>query len=134
MSPVMRTTFIDARDERTDFQIELRRALVASGTKLATTEKTEGAAVLKILKDDTGRRVLSVSARNTPREYEVFYIVEYSVTASGQELLPPQKLELTRNYSFDEQRLLAKEQEEDILRSQIARDLAGIVMRRLASL
>lgn len=78
--------------------------------------------------------MLSVSAANTPREYEVYYAVEYAVVADGKELLPPQELELTRNYSFDEARLLAKEEEEEILRAEIARDLAGIVMRRISSL
>jgi len=133
MSPVMRVTYIDARDARTDFQLELRRALQASGTRIVSA--AEGAtATLRIARDETGRRVLSVSASNTPREYEVYYAVRYSVTAGGKELLPPQDLELTRDYSFDEQRLLAKEEEEEILRAAIARDLAGIVLRRLASL
>jgi LPS-assembly lipoprotein len=48
--------------------------------------------------------------------------------------VPPQSLELTRNFSFDESLLLAKENEEEILRDAMARDLAGLVMRRLESL
>ncbi len=48
--------------------------------------------------------------------------------------MPPQTLSLTRDYSFDENNLLAKEHEEDILRVQMARELAAIATRRLASL
>ncbi len=133
LSPVIRNTYIDAHDARTGFQLELRRSLEASGANLVPSA-SNASATLHIHKDETGRRVLSVSAANTPREYEVYYAVEYSVTAADKELLPPQQLELTRNYSFDEARLLAKEEEEEILRAEIARDLAGIVMRRISRL
>ncbi len=33
--------------------------------------------------DRTGRRVLSVSARNTPQEFEIFYVLEYSIDRGG---------------------------------------------------
>jgi LPS-assembly lipoprotein len=133
MPEVMRVTYVDSKDERTEFQLGLRRALEASGATLAA-KREEATATLRILRDETGQRVLSVSARNTPREYEVFYTVEFSVTGKSGELLPPQKLTLTRDYSFDEQALLAKEREEEVLREALARDLVGIVLRRLASL
>ena len=55
-------------------------------------------------------------------EYEIFYTIKYSVTAEGKELLTTQTLTLTRDYSFDETTLLAKEHEEDILREALARD------------
>jgi len=60
--------------------------------------------------------------------------VRVAVSAAGQELLPPQELTATRTYSFSESLLLAKNHEEDILRQDMARDLADMVMRRLASL
>jgi LPS-assembly lipoprotein len=78
--------------------------------------------------------VLSVSARNTPEEFEVFYIVDYSIDHGGREVVPSQRLELTRNFSFDEADLLAKDHEEAILREALARDIAGLVVRRLGSL
>jgi LPS-assembly lipoprotein len=60
--------------------------------------------------------------------------VEFSVEGAGVELLPAQEVSITRDYSFDETKLLAKENEEAILREGMARDLVGIVMRRLASI
>ena len=90
--------------------------------------------MLRIERDETGQRVLSVSARNTPAEYEIFYTVTYSVTANGAEILTPQTLTLTRDYSFDDEALLAKQHEEEILREALADDLVNLVMRRLASL
>ena len=78
--------------------------------------------------------MLSVSARNPPEEYEIFYSFEYSVDRGGKEVLEPQPLELIRNLSFDESQLLAKDREEAIIREAMARDLAVLVTRRLESL
>ena len=64
----------------------------------------------------------------------MFYAVEYSVSTSAEELIPTQKLELTRDYSYDSTAVLAKEREQAILREALARDLAGLVVRRLGSL
>ena len=100
--------------------------LVASGS--AAT------AVVRVHKDESGRRVLSVSARNTPEEYSGFLWVQYSVVSGGTELIAKQTLELTRDYSYDETAVLAKEREQAALREALTRDLAGLVVRRLASL
>jgi LPS-assembly lipoprotein len=133
MPPAMKVTYIDAEDERSTFLLTLERSLKASGSTI-TPNRAEATAVVRIEHDETGQRVLSVSAANKPTEYEIFYTIKYSVTAEGKELLSTQTLTLTRDYSFDEETLLAKEQEEDILRQALANDLTGIVMSRLASL
>jgi LPS-assembly lipoprotein len=49
-------------------------------------------------------------------------------------VLAPRTLTLTRDYSFDEEALLAKQHEEEFLREALARDLVTQVMRSLASL
>jgi len=133
MPAVMKTTYVDARDERTDFMRGLTRALETRGATLTPTRES-ASAVLRIERDETGQRVLSVSARNTPTEYEIFYTVTYAVTSNGAEVLTPQTLTLTRDYSFDDEALLAKQHEEEILREALASDLVNLVMRRLASL
>jgi LPS-assembly lipoprotein len=133
--PVSRheVTYLDTKDERSDFLRGLSSALVTNGATLVTTR--DGAtAVLRVERDETGQRVLSVSARNTPTEYEIYYTVTYSVTAGGEEVLPPRTLTLTRDYSSNEEALLAKQHEEEFLREALARDLVSQVMRSLASL
>jgi LPS-assembly lipoprotein len=64
----------------------------------------------------------------------VFYSIEYSVNGRTEELIAPERLELTRDYSYDETAVLAKQKEQSILREALARDLAGQVVRRLAAL
>ena len=88
-----RRVYIATADLLTPFAIELRRAVERAGGEIAPTAGEAGT-VLRVSRDRTGRRVLSVSARNTPQEYEVFYGVEYSVDRAGQEVLETQVLEL----------------------------------------
>ncbi len=127
------TAYIDTEDRYSDFYRALRDSLTAAGVHLAEDSRSAGA-IVKVIKETTGQRVLSVSARNTPEEYEVFYQVEYSVSNQADELIPPQKIELTRDYSFDERAVLAKQREQGILRQALARDLAAQVVRRMAAL
>jgi LPS-assembly lipoprotein len=131
---VVRQPFVEAPDRQSDFVQYLRHALLSNGAQL-TPERDKASAVVSILRDSVARRVLSVSATNQPNQYEVTYTVGFSVSApGGKELLPPQEVSATRTYSFDERLLLAKNHEEEILRQDMARDLADMVMRRLASL
>jgi LPS-assembly lipoprotein len=90
--------------------------------------------VIRVRSERTGRRVLSVSARNTPQEFEIFYTVDYTIERDGTEVAPLQRHELTRSFSFAQSALIAKDREEDVLREAMARDLAALVLRRLDSL
>jgi len=67
-------------------------------------------------------------------EYELTYTVTFAVQGTDKELLAPQTISLSQDYSFQENVLLAKEHEADVLRQQMARDLVSIAMRRLTSL
>jgi LPS-assembly lipoprotein len=107
--------------------------LDTAGVRIAS-ERDQATTVVSIQKDETGQRVLSVSAQNTPREYEVYYTVTFAVNVGDKILLAPQTVTLTRDYSFDERALLAKGREEELLRAALADDIVDIVMRRLASL
>jgi len=64
----------------------------------------------------------------------VFYIVEYSVANQSEQLIEPQRIELTREYTYDQAAVLAKQKEQAILREALARDLAALVVRRLSAL
>lgn len=130
---VMSVTYLDSADRYSDFNRALSASLTASGARM-TSNRNEATAIVKIRKDESGQRMLPVSARNTLEEYEVFYTVEYSVDGRNGELIPLQTLQLTRDYSYDRTAALAKQREQAVLREALARDLAGLVIRRVASL
>ncbi len=120
-------------DDLSPFAVEMRRGLERVDA-VTTTSASDAGTIVRVRVDRTGRRVLAVSARNTPTEFEIFYVIEYSIDRNGTEVVTPQRLELTRKFSFDESLVLAKGHEEDILREALARDLADLVLRRLESL
>lgn len=127
------TLEVDTADRHSDFTAALQRSLLASGVRIVDRAGTDGA-VLRILRDQVTERVLSVDARNIPTDYELIYEVEVAVRAGNSELMAAEPFTLSRIYSFDETRLLAKEREKVILREALARDLAGVVLRRLSAL
>lgn len=130
---VMARPYLSLKDPYTDFSREFEHQLKASGATLQIAR--EGAtATVDITKDLVEQRTLAVSAKNIPTEYELTYTVTFSVHGAGKELLAPQTISLSKDFSFDETLQLAKEHEADILRQQMARDLVAITMRRLTSL
>jgi LPS-assembly lipoprotein len=133
LPPVLAAIHLEPADRQSEFTHALRASLSASGAKLAA-DATEMAADVHVLRDEFAERVLSVDARNIPTDYELTYTVEIQVRTQQRELLPAEKFELSRIYSFDERKLLAKEREKEILREALARDLASVVTRRLSTL
>ena len=129
----VRSVYVTAPDLLSPFAVELRSALERSGASMAGSAAAADV-VIRVRNDRTGRRVLSVSSRNTPQEYELFYTIDYTIDRAGAEVVPLQRHELTRSFTFDQSRLLAKDREEDVLREAMARDLADLVLRRLDSL
>ena len=68
----------------------------------------DATAIFAIHIDDTDQRVLSVSARNVPREYEVYYTVSYSLQSGSDTLLTRRTQTRTNDYTWDETEVLGK--------------------------
>lgn len=130
--PSMAVTHIAAEDRYTPFYQQLKRSLRLGGVQV-TQDPDRADAVLRILADETGQRVLSVSARNTPNEYDVYYAVRYSLDVGGKEAIPAQTLAVNREYSYDETLVLGMQAQEDEIREALAGDLVGVVTQRLSS-
>ncbi len=129
----MSRTYVDAVDEYSLFHRELRLGLQAAGVELVDSPE-QATAILSIVADRTDQRVLSVSARNVPTEYEVFYSVEYTLSTADEVLLSPQDITLTRDYTYDTTLVLGKAREEEMMREAIVRDLVRIVLKQISSL
>lgn len=131
--PEMARTYIQAADRHSLFYRKLRRELRAAGVDVVESP-ANASAVFSVVSDITDQRVLSVSARNVPREYEVYYTIAYAVQNNGTTMLERQEQTVTRDYTWDERFVLGKSQEEDLLRESIAEDLVRIVMIQLSAL
>lgn len=130
---ILARPYLSFKDPYTDFAREFEHQLKSSGATVQEI-RAKSTATIEITKDLVEQRTLSVSARNIPTEYELTYTVTFAVQGPDQELLKPQTINLSQDYSFVENEQLAKQHEAEILRRQMARDLVAIAMRRLASL
>jgi LPS-assembly lipoprotein len=130
---ILARPYLSLKDPYTDFAREFERQLKSSGATLQVV-RANATAIIDVTKDLVQQRTLSVSALNIPTEYELTYTVTFAVQGADKELLAPQTISLSKDYSFEENVLLAKEHEADILRQQMARDLVTIAMRRLTRL
>jgi LPS-assembly lipoprotein len=126
----MSATYLDSAAPRSEFSSSLTEAFRSRGIDLVDS-RGEAGATLVISEDTTGQRVLSVSTRNTPREYEVYYSITFALEVGGQALIEPEFLTARRNYTYDETAVLGKELEETQLRRALADDLARQVLRRI---
>jgi LPS-assembly lipoprotein len=130
---ILARPYLSLKDPYTDFSREFEHQLKSAGATLQAV-RANSTATIEVTKDLVERRTLSVSALNIPTEYELTYTVTFAVHGPDKELLAPQTISLSKDYSFEENVLLAKEHEADILRQQMARDLVSIAMRRLTRL
>jgi LPS-assembly lipoprotein len=131
--PEMSRTYIATNDNYSLFYRKLREELINAGVDVVDSPG-DSSAVFTIRGDNTDQRVLSVSARNVPREYEVFYTVFYSVESGEDSIMAPQSLTLTRDYTYDETLVLGKAREEELLREAIVDDLVRLILKQLSSL
>ncbi len=129
----MERTYVAADDRHSLFYWELRKALMAADVQVVDNA-ADSTATLSVLYDETDQRVLSVSARNVPTEYEVYYTIEYAIDGESSRLLEPQTLTLRRDYTYDSTLVLGKAREEELLREAIVKDLVRIVLKRISTL
>ena len=133
LEPRLQRIYIQAADPYSPFVRAFeQRVRQRGGTVVQNQDQAD--VVLRVLGDDTGQRVLSVSARNLPREYEVFYVLRFSVRGPAGPVSEVLTLDLIRIYAFDETQVLGKRNEEVTLRQSLAEDLARQVMRRIDSI
>jgi LPS-assembly lipoprotein len=131
--PEMQRTYIATADRHSGFYQALRRELSSAGIELVDSP-VDATSIFNIHTDITNQRVLSVSARNVPTEYEVFYIVNYSLVSGPTTLMQPRTQTQTRFYTWDETLVLGKQMEQQTLRDAIVGDLVRVVMIQLSSI
>lgn len=131
--PELARTYVSTSDIHSRFYRKLTSALRDAGAEVVDSP-VDATAVFSILGDVTDQRIISVNARNVPREYEVFYTVDYELRSGEAVLLPPQSQTVTRDYNYDETLVLGKAREEELLRDAIADDLVRLVLVQISAL
>jgi LPS-assembly lipoprotein len=128
----MERTYIETDDRFSLFYRAFRKELLAAGVNIVDTA-AESTASFTIYFDRTDQRVLSVSARNVPTEFEVFYTIQYGLMSGDVAMIEVQDMTLTRDYTYDETLVLGKAREEEVMRDAIVQDLVRIILKQISA-
>lgn len=105
--------------------------LAGSDVRLAATP-AEAKLILRILSEERSSRVAAVDANGKILAYELHYLVRFdAVGADGAQRVPPQTMDLIRNFDNPDVEVLGKQLEEELIYQDFATDAADRILMRL---
>ncbi|MBM3561049.1 MAG: hypothetical protein FJX53_14480 [Alphaproteobacteria bacterium] len=118
----------------TPLAVELKRN-IASGTQTKVVDAADKAQAQLIMSGEQREKViLSLNSAGRVREFQLRYKLAFRVIdAKGREYLPLNEIALTRDISFNDTQVLAKETEENLLYRDMQSDMVQQVLRRLGA-
>lgn len=118
--------------------IDLKRNIRVNGNTKVAKSRDNADGIVEVLSNPEKTRtktVLSLNGNGRVRQYLLTYAITFRVLNNqGNELLQPTSISLTRTIDFQEDKLLAKEQEEATLYKDMQTDLVQQMMRSLAAI
>ena len=114
--------------------VELKRN-VAAGTrsKLVPSEK-DAKAILGFTHEAREKVILSFNTSGLVREYQLRYRVGFRLyDVKGRNYIAPSEIQLTRDVSFNEGQVLAKESEDALLYRDMQSDMVQQIIRRIVA-
>jgi LPS-assembly lipoprotein len=110
---------------------QIRRELADTQTKVVSSA-VEADAQLVVVDERRERQILSLSGAGRVREYELRLRIEYrAVRKDGTVLIPTSEIMLKRILPFNDERIIAKAQEEAQMYADMEKDAVGQILRRL---
>ena len=119
----------------TNLANEVKTQLTNSGAEIATSQ--DGAKYILVLKEERFEKsVLSVNAATGKvEEYQILYTAKMDAShADGKLITENDRVSSSRDFTFDENAVLGKFSEEELIREDIVRRAASQVLRRLQAL
>lgn len=116
-----------------DLLTDLKETLAYSAE--VVSKKSDADAILVISKEELKKRTLSVDSRGKIREAELEYTVLYSViTPAGNVLLDQEPVVLVRDYVDDQNDVIGRSNEAQLITKDLKRDASQRIVRRLQTL
>ena len=111
---------------------EVKSLLASAGAK-AVSSMAEAKYVLRLESENYEQTVLSVSAdTGKVEQYQITITLFMSLQDSaGKALVSAEEVRMAIDYTFDEDAVLGKIEEESVIQNELAKEAAGQVIRRL---
>jgi LPS-assembly lipoprotein len=127
-----KTLYLDAPNSNTPFVNDLRRNLEANKVKLVKDAK-QADVILNIVSELPDKQILTLGGSGRVNEFQLRYRVSLrAYDLKGMDWIPAEEMMLRRDYTYDDTKILAKEQEEALLYQSMISDMVQQVIRRLS--
>ena len=114
--------------------LALKRSIQAGSRTVVLDDPRQAQARLDVTQESRQKEILSLTAEGRVREYRLLYRVGFRVhDGKGLEFVAPSLLQVTRDMTYSDAQLLAKEAEEQALYRDMQNDMVQQIMRRLAT-
>ena len=114
--------------------LDLKRNIQVGTKAKVVDDASQAEAVLQFTEETRAKEVLSLTGTGKVREFQLRYQVGFRVhDGKGGEYVPQSTIQLTRDVTFNDAEILAKEQEEQILFRDMQSDMVQQILRRLAA-
>jgi LPS-assembly lipoprotein len=114
--------------------LDLARNIQAGTNVKVVKEAKEADAILEFTGETRQKEILSLTGAGRVREFRLRYRVGFRLhDGKGNDYVPLNTLELTRDVSFSDADVLAKETEEQLLYRDMQSDMVQQIMRRLSA-
>ena len=128
---VLQDVYIESKDPYSGMARALRTQLQRAGANVLQSPE-QASAILKVVRERSENRVLSVGSTGKATEYELFDEVVFSLSGpGGKELMRSETLRLTRDLVFDQNELLGKLSEAESIHRQMRETLARQILMRI---
>ncbi len=132
--PLPFDTLYIALAETSDLRASLKRSIEAGSTTRVVSEPREAQAILTVTGDAQAKNILSLSSTGRVREFQLVRTFSFRLAdPAGKAFLPPSRVVVTRDITFNDSQVLAKEAEEALLWKDIQADLVRQVLRRVSA-
>jgi len=106
-----------------------KKLRVMKGRLLTTPEPST--TIIHIIREKMNRRVLSLSSTGRVNEYELYYRLNFNLLdATGHTISDPQLIEISRDYFNNQQNMLGKNNEEQLIRNEIYHQAVLLLLNR----
>jgi LPS-assembly lipoprotein len=114
--------------------LDLKRNIQAGTNARVVDDPKQADAVLQFTEETRQKEILSLTGTGRVREFQLRYRVGFRVhDGKGAEYVPQSLIQLTRDVTFNDAEILAKEQEEQLLFRDMQTDMVQQIMRRLSA-
>ena len=109
---------------------QFKQTMKSTSTQLTSSRKGAGL-VIKVFNEDFSRRVLSLSSRGKSNEFELLYRLDYELAnANDAKMMERQTVEIRREYYNDQQFVIAKDNEENVIRNEMYQQAVNSIVNR----